>query len=303
MPSSSAQDATWACRRYEAVRGRLPRADFPQTSRRVGNLSDIAGDIDVFVLDGYGVLNIGNSVIPGAPERIAALRAAGKRLVVLTNGATRAPADRLEKYRSMGFDFAPDEMVSSRDALARGMADRRDLRWGFAATVDSEIGTIAPNAIWLRDDPADYAGAQGFVLLSTGAWNADRQALLMAALETDPRPVLVGNPDLVAPREDGFTIEPGKYAHEIADTTGIIPEFFGKPFRNAFNLVAERICAEIPPDRIAMVGDTLHTDVLGGAAMGWKTVLVLDHGLLKGVDPARLDEISDIRPHFIADTT
>ena len=37
--------------------------------------------------------------------------------------------------------------------------------------------------------------------------------------------------------------------------------------------------AGLPPDRLAMVGDTLHTDVLGGAAAGCRSVLVTDHGL------------------------
>jgi len=37
--------------------------------------------------------------------------------------------------------------------------------------------------------------------------------------------------------------------------------------------------------------------------MGWRTVLVLDHGLLKGFRADSLDRLSDIRPDFIADTT
>ncbi len=118
-----------------------------------------------------------------------------------------------------------------------------------------------------------------------------------------PRPVLVGNPDLVAPREDGFTAEPGLFAHEVADETGIMPEFYGKPFADVFRMAAERIDPAVPAHRIAMVGDTLHTDVLGGAAIGWRTVLVMDHGLMQAAKPDRLGEITDIRPDFVADTT
>jgi hypothetical protein len=51
------------------------------------------------------------------------------------------------------------------------------------------------------------------------------------------------------------------------------------------------------------VEQALHTDVLGGAGMNWRTVLVLDHGLLKGFPAGSLDRLSDIRPDFIADTT
>ena len=31
-----------------------------------------------------------------------------------------------------------------------------------------------------------------------------------------------------------------------------------------------------------MVGDSLHTDILGGAAAGMTTVLITDHGLFRG---------------------
>jgi len=303
MRLSERLDAGWACRRYEEIRPRLPGARFPQTSQRIGNLGDLTGEIDVFVLDGYGVLNVGKRGVPGAPERIAALRAAGKRVFVLTNGASYQAARTAERYRGLGFDFTPEEVVSSRDALARAMTDRQDLLWGFAAIEASAIGELARHGTRLRDDPAEYDAVDGFVLLSTGDWNRARQDFLLASLRARPRPVLVGNPDLVSPREDGLAAEPGLYAHEIADLTPCVPEFYGKPFANAFELVRERIGPGVRPHRIAMVGDTPHTDILGGAGMGWRTVLVMDHGLLKGYPAESLDRLSDIRPDFIADTT
>jgi len=303
MRSSERLDAGWVCRRYEEIRPRLPNAGFPKVSRRIEHLGELIDEIDVFVLDGYGVLNVGKSGVPGAPQRVAALRAAGKRVIVLTNGATHPVAHSIERYRGLGFEFSRDEIVSSRDALARAMANRQNRCWGFAATDLSEIGELAANSLRLRDDPAEYDAVDGFVLLATGDWNRVRHDLLLASLRTRPRPVLVGNPDLVSPREDGLGAEPGLYAHEIADLTGCVPEFYGKPFANAFELVRERLGPDVPGHRIAMVGDTLQTDILGGAGMGWRTVLVMGHGLLKGFEVDSLDQISDIRPDFIAETT
>ncbi len=48
-----------------------------------------------------------------------------------------------------------------------------------------------------------------------------------------------------------------------------------------------------------MVGDTLHTDVLGGAAAGCRSVLVTDHGLFAGRDTAPFIAASGIVPDFI----
>ncbi len=303
MRSSERLDARWACQRYEEIRHRLPYAQFPHRSRRISDLRNLIDEVDAFVLDGYGVLNIGTEVVPGAPERITELREAGKRLIVLTNGASYPARHTAERYRRLGFDFTPDEIVSSRDALTRAMAGRQEKRWAFAAIEESATAEIAQQALRLRDDPAVYEAADGFILLSTGDWSRARQQLLLTSLMARTRPVLVGNPDLVAPREDGLSAEPGLYGHEIADETGVQPEFFGKPFSNAFALAAERIGPDLPPHRIAMVGDTLHTDVLGGAGMGWRTVLVMAHGLMKGFEPEGLAQVSDIRPDFIADTT
>lgn len=303
MPSSELVDAGWACRRYEKIRDRLPKARFPRLSRQVKNLGDLLGAFDVFVLDGYGVLNVGAEPVPGAVERLAQLRRAGKRVFLLTNGATTTSAEAVGRYARHGYDFRRAEIVSSRDALARAMAGQSGLRWGVAATRDADLSDLAPDCILLGDGDADYDAADVFVLLSSGDWSRGRNEQMIAALRRRARPVLVGNPDLVAPVPEGQAAQPGLYAHEIADATGVAPEFFGKPFSNAFALVAERIGPGVPPERIAMAGDTPWTDILGGAAMGWRTVLVRDHGLMKGMSLPEIVALSDIRPDFIARTT
>lgn len=303
MRSSDRLTAAEALARYAGIRDCLPAARFPQATRRVAHLGDLADEIDVFVLDGYGVLNVGTDAVPGAADRVAGLREAGKRLFVLTNGATYPEAQTVERYRRLGFDFAPEEVISSRMALARRLAEWAEPLWGFAATPDSAIESLAPRRVLLGDDPAPYAESEGFVLLSTGDWSRARQERLVEALSGRPRPVLVGNPDLVAPREDGLSPEPGLYAHEIRDRTGIRPEFYGKPFGNVFDLVRERLRDTVPAHRIAMVGDTPYTDILGGAAAGWRTVLVLAHGLLQGMSPDAAEAIAGLRPDFLAATT
>jgi ribonucleotide monophosphatase NagD (HAD superfamily) len=48
--------------------------------------------------------------------------------------------------------------------------------------------------------------------------------------------------------------------------------------------VYERLLADLPgvrPERVLCVGDTLHTDVLGGAAAGMHTLLV-ESGFFRG---------------------
>ena len=53
------------------------------------------------------------------------------------------------------------------------------------------------------------------------------------------------------------------------------------------------------PSRVLMVGDTLHTDILGGAHMGFATALVTADGSLSGLDVGEAIETSGIVPDFV----
>lgn len=304
MPARPAIPRAEALAAYARIRPRLPAARFPDTSREATHLLEIAEDFDALLLDAFGVLNIGETAIPGAPARIAALRAAGKRLLVLTNGATHRAEETRAKLAALGFDFAPEEVISSRDALVAALALRRERRWGVMAPDAAGLDTLGvPEAVPLRDDPEPYETAEGFVLLGSAGWTDARQARLVAALRARPRPLLVGNPDLVAPREGGLTPEPGWFAHLAADATGVAPEFYGKPFGNVFSVAFQRLGLGADPARTLMVGDTPHTDILGGAAAGTRTALIVSHGLLRGGDWRGALAASGIRPDFVLETT
>ncbi|WP_299926993.1 HAD-IIA family hydrolase [uncultured Pelagimonas sp.] len=293
----------WAFDRYEAIRPRLPVATFPKTSRHADNLADLAEHFDAFVLDAFGVLNRGEEPVPGAPSRIAELRKMGKKLIVLTNAASYTRDQLLEKYHRLGFDFTAAEVVSSRDvALATLPLLPGDRPWAAASLAHDSYSDSTVSLQSLHDTPDLYERAGGFILLSSGRWvDADTNRLI-DALRREPRPLIVANPDLVAPRDTGLSIEPGTIAHDIADATGIQPSFFGKPFGNAFHVASSRLQG-VPSRRIAMVGDTLHTDILGGAAAGFGTVLITDHGLFQGRDTAPFITLSGLCPDWIVPTT
>lgn len=301
-------DADWIVARYEAVRSRLPAAAFDGAEAEpAANLSDLFGRYAVFALDGYGVLNVGARPIAGAAERVAAMRAAGVRPVVLTNAATLPRAGTVAKYRALGFDFAAHEIVSSRDVAVAEMA-RLDpggrLRWGVAAPGPDATAELPGRRHLLLDDAAAYDGADAILLLSSYGWTGERQDRLVDSLVRRARPVLVANPDLVAPQEVGVSLEPGFWAHDLADRTGIAPVFCGKPFGNAFAALLARLGSAAPePHRIAMVGDTLHTDILGGRAAGFGTVLVTGHGVYAGHDAAAYVAATGIVPDVVMPTT
>lgn len=300
MSVLTATDPARAFEAYLRVRPRLPDATFPQRSRTVGNLGDIATGFDLILLDAYGVLNVGETPIPGAARRIAALRAQGKRVMVVSNSAGYPKRRMMQRYARLGFDFAPEEVVTSREALLARLETEPPRRWGvMLAPEPGDVELDRFDILGLGDQRADYDRAEGFLLVGSDGWTEHRQSLLEASLRAVPRPVLVGNPDLVAPREDGLTREPGHFAHRLVDEAAVTPEFVGKPFREVFEIALARCASE--PSRVLMVGDTLHTDILGGAHMGLATALVTADGSLAGLDVGEAIERSGIVPDFVMD--
>ena len=291
-------DASAAFARYEAVRPRLPAARYPARSLHLPSLEEVADRVDGFLLDAFGVLNVGETAIPGAVARLRSLRARGKRVAVLTNAASYTRTQLLAKYHRLGFDFTADEVVASRDvAVARLETIAPGATWAAIAAAGDTFADIPARLVDAVANPTALDTADAILFLSTARWTPALQALLVAALRQRPRPLVVANPDLVAPREGGLTIEPGLFGHDVLDDQPVETHWFGKPFPEAF---AEGIARTgLPANRLAMVGDTLHTDVLGGTAAGCRSVLVTDHGLFAGRDAAPFIAASRIVPDFI----
>ena len=296
------RDAIWTIRQYESVRSLLPTARMPTQSTHYENLRAISDHFDVFLLDAFGVLNVGETGIDSAIERVEFLKNIGKTVLVLTNGA-RLPAEHaLQKFLKLGYQFELPDIVSSRDALAAALPPLPDDGfWGVMSSQNSKIETLGVPCYRLEDDKLTYDKASGFILLSSSEWNNARQLLLRESLAQAPRPILVGNPDIIAPRESQFSLEPGHYAYELGRDLKLNLGLFGKPFANIYDLAFKRL-PNVNRSRVAMVGDSLHTDILGGAAYGLKTVLVTEHGLFSGFDCARFITETKIVPDYIIPT-
>lgn len=286
---------------YEAARPRLPPTLPPKSSpRQIQSLADVADDFDVFLLDAFGVLNVGDSAIDGAPERVRDLQAAGKRVMVVSNAASVPAEDLLQKYGKLGFAFSRDDLVTSRMATIAGLHGMPPLSWGVMGLSGVSMQDFG-DLHWtlLEDDSAAYSKCDAFLLVGSGDWTEQRQEMLHAELARKPRPVWVANPDIVAPRETAFSIEPGHFGHVLAEQTNVSPAFFGKPFMNIYDLAFDRLEPQ-NKSRIVMVGDSLHTDILGAQTAGISSVLISDFGFFARGDLHAAIAQSGIVPDFIA---
>lgn len=268
-PRSGAQ----ALQVYERYRPPLP-AGAARVSRRLPDLSPLVDAYDVFLFDAFGVLNIGDSPIDGAAACLHALRAAGKSVLIVSNAAAFPASHWLAKYRAMG--FAADG-ICSRDVLCRHWQRQPPGRYvGLMAPADAPLEDLPQAHERLADDATLYDAVDAFVLLGSADWTSQRQSLMLASLQRRPRPVWVGNPDLVAPREFGWSLEPGWYACALTHQLPHLPvRYFGKPYGEIFACALQRVNYAGPRHRVLMCGDTLHTDILGAQAAGLHSAWVV----------------------------
>ena len=283
-----------AFQRYQEIRHRMPSARTNKPMQDINSLTDISNTVGAFVFDAFGVLNVGETLIKGADQRLLALRALGNHIRILTNAASYDRAGAVSKFERLGLEIDPSEIITSRDAALDALTPGI---WGVIAAPEDNLADIENETIRLEDDAAPYDMVDGFLFLSSSSWSKAKQKTLQATLQRRGRPVLIANADLVAPRENGFSLEPGYFGHLIVDAGIQDVRFFGKPFPEVYEL-AEKSLPDLAPQNIAMCGDTLHTDILGAAARNWRTVLVTKDGMFTGHDTQLFCDQSGIFPDW-----
>lgn len=289
-----------AFRQLESIRHRLPRAAVqPANFVAVSNLLEIADQFEAFFFDAFGVLNVGKTAIANAPETIAALRKMQKQVFVVTNASAFQKSNAVEKFRRLGFDFSADEIITSRDALFANV--HADGRIFGAIGMSEEQDDLSAFKLIFQDESDFYARAEIILFLTSMRWNSKLQQTFIAEMKKNPRPIHLGNPDLIAPQGNEMSIEAGSYVLLLEDEIFQHVHVYGKPFAAIFATAAARV-KNFKPEKTLMLGDTLHTDILGANAFGIQSALVTGHGFLQGLDFEKYIARSGIVPNFIMES-
>ena len=278
---------------YRRYRDHLCEADSALDNRlRTGAMqrvtfTEISRVYDVILFDAYGVLNRGKEAIAGAVATIAGLKQAGCALLVVSNNASQSPSQLAERFQQMGFNLGEEEIISSGMAVKPFVAASpyANLPYYLVGTPAS-ARSYAPNpeermvnqmaeirCDWPQPLPLHDAG---YILMCSNRdyYGGIQEQQVESLLAERDIPILLANPDLVAPDATGVSVVAGytaaqwtiRYNREIV---GI-----GKPFPAIFSMARQRF-PQVAAERFLMVGDTLDTDVLGGAAQGFHTCLTL----------------------------
>ena len=279
---------------YEYCRPLMPAfKDVAHSPQKAERLRDLLPQFDALLLDGYGVLNVGAEVVPEAQEMITQAQEQGIITMVLTNGASKDKKTASQKYQQLGLSLDPSLIISSRDALLWQLenAGQNISRLGVVDSFTDLPGGFDMDCIALTPQtPQDWLTCDAIGFFGAVDWDQHWQNALEAAIKAEI-PIMVANPDVTAPHQGGFSREPGFWVAKALHDLGINLEetkvsWFGKPHGAVYDLALKRLeeiagRTSLERNRIAMVGDTLHTDILGGHAAGLSTVLITGHGLFR----------------------
>ena len=94
-----------------------------QRSFGEGSAQPLTAGYDVALLDLDGVVYIGPAAVPGVPESLDAVRAAGMRLGFVTNNAARTPEDVAAHLTELGVPAEASDVITSSQAAATVVAE------------------------------------------------------------------------------------------------------------------------------------------------------------------------------------
>lgn len=249
----------------------------PSPPVRISTLADIMSQFDLILLDSYGVLCRGSSAIAGATEAIQLLRQSSIPFCVVSNDTLTNRKVAAAKYHPRGFDFSADEVITSLDITEHylGTLTRKD-NIGVIAPLEHPSDHLLKGMSRLNSCNGEIPATVDTLLFLTGAgWTNKMQENLVSSARGRQFQLLIGNPDIGAPHGDHITATPGYFLADLVEQTHqqARPVLFGKPDRTIFQAaIAPHQITD--PSRVLMVGDTLYTDILGGNAMGFQTLLL-----------------------------
>jgi len=252
----------------------------------IPDLAQVANRYTAVFCDLWGCLHDGRRAFPAAVAALQAARAAGLRVVLLTN-APRPKPSVVQQLDALGVPRdAWDEVVTSGDAaqyaLITGAVGRRVHHIGPAKDLAFFTEVASDLQATLQSEPpieiVPLSDAEGIVCTGlfddlTETPDDYRAALLLA--KTRGLPMLCANPDIVVDYGDKRLFCAGAIA-QAYESMGGKALYFGKPHPPIYDLARRRLAAltDRPDPQVLCIGDGITTDIQGGMAEGIDTLFV-----------------------------
>jgi len=231
-----------------------------------------------WLVDLDGTVYLGEQLIDGAAEAMAALRAEGRRIAFLSNKPLQTREEYAAKLTRLGIPAAADDVINSSLVLARHL---RTLDPGAPVFVIGEPpmqAEMRAHGFEVRDDER----VRWVVIALDRTFTYAKLNIALQAVRGGAR-LIATNPDRTCPVEGGEIPDcAGMIAAVEAVTDRTVELIVGKPSPIILEVALAALgCA---PGESVIVGDRLETDMLMGRRLGLATILVLS-GVTRPGDP------------------
>ena len=243
---------------------------------------------DVILFDIDGTLSAGGLPLPGARELLLRLEKENFPFVLLTNDSCNSRKEKAAILQRGNIPVSEEKIYSCGDVLKlwkKNSNYKGDLFFRCGKLGDPDYAAQA--GINTTCDPEELPLCKGIIWgEGTFDWKVVFEGVFNFFLTTREAPLIVVNPDSYWPSSthSGMGIGSGAQARFICTVLkeagiSVEPIYIGKPYPLVYQGIMaeleERLGRKILPERIAMVGDSLASDIQGANANGLCSCLVL----------------------------
>ena len=250
-------------------------------------------EIDAVFLDLDGTIYLGGQLIPGAMDFLNRCQQKGIKRFFLSNNSSRSVDQYLEKLAGFGIPATEEDVLLSTHDL---------LSWLKNANVSQTwlVGTEGMRKMLEQEGIATNSSKPQYIVLGYDTEISYHKISQASIFLHAGVPLVASHPDMVCPSPDGGLPDVGAYLAMFKATTGKDPEHItGKP--NAGMILHKIDELGLLPERCAMVGDRLYTDIAMANRAGCVGILVLS-GEATMADVAQLEDGAEQCPHIIVNS-
>ncbi|WP_101297022.1 HAD-IIA family hydrolase [Halegenticoccus soli] len=245
----------------------------------------LADRYDAFLFDLDGVIVVGDRPVDGAVDALARLRDRGTPIRFVTNNSRSTREALCAHLRDLGIEARVEEMYTAASATAAHLADAgADSVYvlgddGFAAEMSRHGVTPTDGRAGGDSVIEDAADAVAVGLDRTATY--DKLATATRLIRERGAAFVAANDDNAYPTDEGIAPGTGALVAALRTATGREPTVVGKPHPELFERAMSGLDGEV-----AMVGDSLASDVEGARRAGIESIYVTAHARAEDEGPA-----------------
>ena len=224
--------------------------------------------IKAIVLDMDGTIYLGKDLFPYTHAFLNKVKETGRDYYFFTNNSSRDLDAYIAKLQKMGIDIEAKQMMISTHVILKYLKKHHDGASVYVVGTPALCREFEAHG-WTLDEKHPDIVILGFDTTLT------YEKLEKACTFIRNGAVYYGiNPDLNCPMEGNtFIPDCGSIARLIEASTGVYPEFFGKPSRKTLDYIIEETGCR--PEEIVIIGDRLYTDIAVADNSDVTSILVL----------------------------